>query len=96
MTEQVLFHYTLSGQSLILPLCSSVMLFISVVCTGGFHIAGFPSLDLNQLNLTEFRQYYVSNVLQTVELLPSFFLNNCESYLCCVFIVKPIFQCEIF
>lgn len=67
VTEQVLFHYPLSGQSLILPLCSSVMLFISVVCTHGFHISGFPCRDLNP---------FEPGFGQTVELLRSFFLNN--------------------
>lgn len=48
VTEQVLFHYALSGQSLIMPFCCSIMLFISVVCTGRIHSASFPLLGPNQ------------------------------------------------
>lgn len=58
VTEQVLFHYPLSGQSLILPLCSRVMLFISVVCALGFHISGSLCQDPNPFE-PEFGHYHV-------------------------------------
>lgn len=39
------FYYPLSGQSLILPLCSWGMLFTSLVCALGFYISGSPCQD---------------------------------------------------
>lgn len=93
MTEQVLFHYTLSGQSLILPLCSSVMLIFQLFALVDSILLGFPLWDLISVNLTEFEHYYISIALRSGELLPSFFfLNNCELNLCTLFIVKPIFH----
>lgn len=62
-------------------------------CTGGFHIRLWALISVN---LTKFECYYVGNASKSTKLLCSIFLSNCEPYLCCVFTVKPIFQCEIF
>lgn len=98
VTVQVPFHYTLSGQSLLLPLYCPITLFISLVCTGGFHIAGF-SLSGSGVNVADFEYYWVSNVLKSGELPPPlvyFHRNVYEPYVCCIFVVKRLFHCEIF
>lgn len=91
VTEQVLFHYPLSGQSLILPLCSWVMLFISVVCALGFHISGSLCQDLNPFE-PEFGHYHVVCIKDCRATFPPFlfsffffWIQIAEPYLSTVF-----------
>lgn len=90
VTEQVLFHYPLSGQSLILLLCSWVMLFISVVCALGFHISGSLCQDPNPFE-PEFGYYHVVCIKDCRATLPPafffFWIQITEPYLRSVVLV---------